>query len=156
VRISALIVSLSLVLVTTSGCLKNDSCKPKSVGEEAPAIQAYASQNGIVAVSHPSGLYYEILDPGTGETPTTNSTIFIRYTGKLLDGTTFDQRLDETQTGWPLSGLIDAWKIGLPLISEGGHIRLLVPSALAYGCTNYGAIPGNSILDFEIELVSIQ
>jgi FKBP-type peptidyl-prolyl cis-trans isomerase FkpA len=156
VRISAIIVSLSLVLVTTSGCLKNETCKPNSVATDAPTIQAYASQNGIAATNHPSGVYYEILDPGTGETPTASSLIFIRYTGKLLDGTIFDQRSDETQTGWPLSGLIEGWKIGLPLIKEGGHIRLLVPSALAYGCSTYGTIPGNSVLDFDIELVSIQ
>lgn len=136
--------------------MKNETCNPTSVASDAPAIQAYASQNGIAATNHPSGLYYAVLDPGTGDAPTANSNIFIRYTGRLLNGTIFDQKQDETQTGWPLSGLIEGWKIGLPLIKEGGRIRLLIPSALAYGCMNYGAIPANSILDFDIELVDVQ
>ena len=155
-RISSLFLALSVLLVTSSGCLKNDTCSPRSVSSEADDIEEYASLIGMNTSTHSSGLYYEILDPGTGDAPEANSTIFIRYTGKLLDGTVFDERTDASTTGWPLSGLIEAWRIGVPLIREGGHIRLLVPSSLAYGCANYGAIPGNSILYFDIELVDVQ
>lgn len=147
---------VSLFLFASGGCLKNEACNPKSVSSEAAAIQAYAAGNGITAEAHSSGLYYEILDPGAGATPDNNSTIYIRYTGRLTDGTVFDQKSDASLTGWVLGGLIEGWRIGLPLIKEGGHIRLILPSAMGYGCMNYGTIPANSILDFDIELVDVQ
>ncbi|MGC8000340.1 FKBP-type peptidyl-prolyl cis-trans isomerase, partial [Salmonella enterica] len=57
---------------------------------------------------------------------------------------------------WPLNGLIEGWVIGIPLIKEGGSIRLLVPSALAYGCEGRSVIPGNTPLFFEVTLVDVQ
>ena len=147
---------LLLLLVLGLNCSKNNGCSPRSVGSEAATIQAYAAANGISAIAHSSGLYYEILTQGTGTTASTNSNIYIRYTGKMLDGTTFDSQTNAAATGWPLNQLIEGWRIGIPLIQEGGHIRLIVPSSMAYGCTGYGGIPGNAILFFDIELVDVQ
>jgi FKBP-type peptidyl-prolyl cis-trans isomerase FkpA len=112
------------------------------------------------ALAHSSGMYYEIIDPGSGATPTLSSNVVITYTGTLLDGTVFDQRTTPNNTAsdppWPLSQLIEGWRVGLPLIHEGGHIKLIVPSSMAYGCTGYGMIPGNAILYFDINLIDVQ
>jgi FKBP-type peptidyl-prolyl cis-trans isomerase FkpA len=117
---------------------------------------AYASANGMTMTAHSSGLYYEILNLGSGPTVTTSSKIKITYTGLLLDGTEFD-RMDTPNTNpWLLAGLIEGWQIGIPLIQKGGRIRLLIPSALAYGCRDYGPIPGNSPLFFDVALVDTQ
>ena len=118
-------------------------------------MQSFASSNGITATVHASGLYYQVIDPGSGPSPSGNSIIYITYTGKLLDGTVFDQQTNSSATGWPLSQLIEGWRVGIPLIQKGGHIQLIVPSSMAYGCTGYGAIPGNSVLFFDITLVNI-
>ncbi|MBL7743862.1 MAG: FKBP-type peptidyl-prolyl cis-trans isomerase [Chitinophagaceae bacterium] len=152
------VLSLILLFMLVSGthCIKDKTCTPKTPSSEAATIQAYAGLNGIAAVPHSSGLYYEILDAGTGPAATTTSTIFITYTGKMLDGTVFDQQSNAAATGWPLNQLIEGWRIGIPLIKEGGHIRLLIPSSMAYGCTGYGGIPGDAILDFDITLVDVQ
>jgi FKBP-type peptidyl-prolyl cis-trans isomerase FkpA len=89
-----------------------------------------------------------------------NSNIAITYVGKFLSGEVFDQRSTPNNTPqnphWPLSGLIEGWIIGIPLIKEGGSIRLLVPSALAYGCEGRSVIPGNTPLFFEVTLVDVQ
>ena len=142
---------------------KKDSCSPNPAANEAAPIQAYAMANGMNITAHSSGLFYEIIDPGSGATATLNSKIVITYTGKLLNGTIFDQRINpnNTQTEgpespWPLGQLIEGWKVGIPLIKKGGRIKLLVPSAMAYGCTGYGSIPGDSPLFFDIQLVDIQ
>ena len=147
---------LLLLLVLGLSCTKNNGCSPRSVGSEAATIQAYAAANGINAVAHSSGLYYEILNPGSGATASANSNIYIRYTGKMLDGTTFDSQTNSAMTGWPLNQLIEGWRVGIPLIQEGGHIKLIIPSSMAYGCMGYGGIPGNAILFFDIELVDVQ
>lgn len=143
--------------------MKSDPCSPKTVASESPEIQAFAAANGISATVHASGLYYEVLDPGAGATPSLNSKIAITYTGKFLDGTTFDERLvpnndpDPTSDNapWRLGDLIEGWQIGIPLIQKGGHIKLIVPSAMAYGCTGFRSIPGNKILFFDINLVDV-
>jgi FKBP-type peptidyl-prolyl cis-trans isomerase FkpA len=154
--------ALLLVLFIGPGCLKNSTCEPKTTASEALQIEAYAAANGITAMAHSSGLYYEIINPGSGATATLSSKVVITYTGKLLDGTIFDQRTTPNNapagadSPWPLTQLIEGWKVGIPLIKKGGQILLIVPSSMGYGCTAYGSIPGNSILFFDITLVDVQ
>jgi len=67
-----------------------------------------------------------------------------------------DQLSDPTRSGWTLSSLIEGWKIGIPLIKKGGRIKLIIPSALAYGCTGYASIPPNTPLYFDVTLTDVQ
>jgi FKBP-type peptidyl-prolyl cis-trans isomerase FkpA len=162
VRNSVLFLLSVITLFSFSSCLKSKNCSPKPASAEASQIQNYAATNGISATAHPSGLYYEVLDPGSGATPTLNSKVVITYTGKFFSGSVFDKRDTPNNTAtegadapWPLKDLIEGWRVGLPLIQKGGHIRLLIPSSMAYGCNGYGAIPGDAILDFDITLVDV-
>jgi FKBP-type peptidyl-prolyl cis-trans isomerase FkpA len=138
-----------------TGCLKDNSCTDKSVESEKAAMLSFAAANGITPTEHSSGILYEIVSAGSGQTPNLNSTVSVRYTGKKMDGSVF-----EAVTGTPvtfvLGGVIPGWQLGLPLIQEAGLIRLIIPSSLAYGCQGKDAIPGNSILYFEIQLVDVQ
>ena len=70
-----------------------------------------------------------------------------------MDDKVFDSLITPLASGWPLSTLIDGWKIGLPLIKKGGHIKLVIPSSLAYGCSGYGTIPPNTPIFFDINLI---
>ncbi|HET6995299.1 MAG TPA: FKBP-type peptidyl-prolyl cis-trans isomerase [Chitinophagaceae bacterium] len=137
-------------------CFKSKSCTPKTVASEVGSLDAYCAGNGITPTVDPTGLYYQILDPGTGISPTANSKVFITYTGKLVNGTVFDQQSNSSLTGYVLSRLIDGWRVGIPKIKVGGHILLVVPSVMGYGCDQYGVIPANSILFFDITLVDVQ
>lgn len=152
----SLIPVLLLTIVAFPGCIKDKSCKLKSVDSEAPQIQAYAATNGINATRHTSGLYYEIISQGSGATANSSSKIIITYTGKFMNGQTFDEQLTPNSPAWALNGLIQGWIIGIPLIQEGGHIKLIVPSSLAYGCDQYYSIPGSSVLFFDINLIDVQ
>ncbi|MBI3137654.1 MAG: FKBP-type peptidyl-prolyl cis-trans isomerase [Sphingobacteriales bacterium] len=149
------ILSVFFVLISGMACLKDNSCKAKTVESEKATMLSYAASNGITATEHSSGIMYQVVTAGSGPAPTLSSTVSVRYTGKLLDGTVFD-----SQTGnpisFPLNQVIPGWQIGLPLIQEGGLIKLIIPSSLCYGCTGVGAIPGNSVLYFEIQLVDVQ
>jgi FKBP-type peptidyl-prolyl cis-trans isomerase FkpA len=147
----------SVLIFSCSGCFKEKkACTPVTPAAEENEIKAYAAANGINAIKHNSGLYYEVLNPGTGATPNINSKVFITYTGKLLNGFQFEQNTNPATTGWILGGLIEGWVIGLPLVKAGGKIRLIIPSSLAYGCISAGKIPANSVLFFEIDLVDVQ
>jgi FKBP-type peptidyl-prolyl cis-trans isomerase FkpA len=123
-------------------------CTPASPASEEGAIQAYNAAQGYTATKDPSGLYYQIVDPGTGVYPTANSRVTVNYTGKLFNGNTFDSNTNP--------GLITGWQIGIPKIRVGGTIRLMVPSAYAYGCEGSApAIPSNTPLFFEIKLLAV-
>lgn len=146
---------LILPLLFLAGCIKDDSCQAKTVASEEAAMQAYITANGITATRHSSGMYYEIVNFGSGASPTINSSVSVMYIGKLTDGTIFDQTTSATPL-YSVTAFITGWQLGLPLIQEGGVIRLVIPSSLGYGCTQAGTIPPNSILYFEIGLVDVQ
>lgn len=137
------------------GCVKDAVCVDKTVQSEQSAIVNYAAANGISATAHSSGLYYQIILQGSGPSPTSGSLVFIKYTGKLLDGTIFDNQTT-TPVSFGLNGVIAGFQIGLPLIQKGGKIKLIIPSSLAYGCKGFAAVPGNAILYFDIELTDVQ
>lgn len=132
----------------------DDGCQDKTIQSEEAAINAYAAANGIVGTRHSSGVYYQVTVSGVGQTPTVNSQISVRYTGKLLDGTVFDSQTT-TPAIFNLGGTIPGFQIALQQVSEGGTIKFIIPSSLAYGCNGSGTIPSNSILYFEVQLIDV-
>ena len=146
---------LAFVLFGNINCLKDNSCNAKSPQSEQAAIVAYAAANSINATAHSSGLYYEVINAGSGATPNGLSTVSVRYVGKLTNGTVFDSQTG-TPVTFPLSQVIPGWQVGLPLIQKGGTIKLILPSSMAYGCVGAGSIPPDSILYFEINLIDVQ
>lgn len=147
-------IAIAAILMSIGGCTKDSNgCKTVSVDAEKAEIEAYASAQGITATRQSNGLYYQIITPGSTNKPLATSRVFVKYTGKLFDGTVFDSQQNPGLTGFQLATLIEGWKLGIPLIGKGGKIKLIVPSSLAYGCQGSGAIAPNEPLYFEIELV---
>ncbi len=150
-----LFLSVCFIVFISEGCVKNDvGCQEKTVASEDAAMLSFAASNSITATKHSSGMYYQIINQGSGVSPTLSSTVKVKYTGKLINGTIFDQQIVDAKS-FPLDNLVYGWKIGLPLISKGGTIKLIIPSSFGYGCTGRGPIPGYSILYFEIELIDV-
>ena len=54
------------------------------------------------------------------------------------------------------TGVIRGWREGLPGMRAGGIRIIIVPPELGYGNRAYGAVPPQSTLVFEIELVSVR
>jgi FKBP-type peptidyl-prolyl cis-trans isomerase len=108
-------------------------------------------------LSTPTGLYYEITEPGTGAKPTAENVVKVHYTGRLLDGTVFDSSVQRGEpVEFPLGGVIPGWTEGLQLIAAGGKIKLYIPSKLGYGPQGQGPIPPNATLLFDVELLEIK
>jgi FKBP-type peptidyl-prolyl cis-trans isomerase FkpA len=140
-----------------NGCGTQDNVVAPTL--EQKAVKAYLDSNHITATLNPSGFYYSIVSQGSGTTPNLCSHITVSYKGQLTNGNVFDQ---ETGQIFTLGDLIDSWKKGLPLIQSGGEIKLYIPPSLGYGSAgsrdNNGniVVPPNSILIFDIDLISIQ
>ncbi|RNL54959.1 FKBP-type peptidyl-prolyl cis-trans isomerase [Pedobacter jejuensis] len=130
------------------------SCKKDEDADKQ--ITSFIQKNNITAVKHPSGLYYQIIKPGTGSFAyPSNTKITIKYEGRLLNGTVIDNG-NNVENTFQLNQLIEGWRIGIPLIQKGGEIRLIIPSDLAYGSQATGPVPANSVLDFTIQLINVQ
>ena len=138
-------------------CQYNDSTITASAAEST-SVENYLAGAGITgAIKHPSGFYYKITQAGTGSAVVNLcSDITIKYLGKLTNGTVFDQTTGAETRTFTLGGLIPGWQKGIPLISSGGKISLYIPPSLGYGSSPRGSIPANSILVFDIELISVQ
>lgn len=148
-----------LLLVLLFGAFFSSSCKKevdaeKQAQKEEQLIKDYITANNIAAIRHDSGLYYQILEPGTGNVEyTTSTSVRVKYTLRLLGGQVVPQTTEKVD--FTLGRVIVGWQIGIPLIQKGGKIRLFVPSVYAYGPYSQNGIPANSVLDFDIELFEI-
>ena len=111
----------------------------------------------IDTMGNRSGVYYNILKEGTGDLVSLSDTLTVFYKGYLLkDGTVFDQTKEKPAT-FSLKRLIKGWQLGLPQTKLGTKIQLVIPSGLAYTIrTRSKSIPPNSVLVFEIELISLK
>jgi FKBP-type peptidyl-prolyl cis-trans isomerase len=133
--------------------------------KEDQELQAYFKKNNIQNVKKTaSGMYYVIHKPGTGESPVKGQKVTVNYTGKDLNGKKFDSNVDSAfHHVQPFSfdldqhQVIKGWDEGLALMKKGMEATFYIPSKLAYGQRGAGGqIPPNSILIFDIELVSFQ
>ena len=107
-----------------------------------------------------SGLTIEEIECGDGEEAERGDTLEVHYEGRLEDGTKFDASRDhgstfEFQVG--AGQVIQGWDEGLIGMKIGGVRKLTIPPELGYGAAGAPpAIPPNSTLVFEIELVDIK
>ena len=150
-----LVLMFTALVMVLGSCSKDNFDAEKQAAKDDSLIVDFIAKNNIPATKHASGLYYQVITPGSGASVTSASTVSVNYEGKLLNGQTFDK--SKTPITFPLTQVIPGWTIGVPLVKVGGTIRLIIPSALAYGNESPGGtIPRNSVLDFTIELINAQ
>lgn len=135
---------------------KNDSaCIPASAASEGPEIASFCNAHGINYMVDTNGIYYQVIDPGSGVTPNANSTITVTYTTSTLEGNVVEDNTTSSVT-IPLSQFIEGWRIAIPYIQKGGHIKMVIPSSLAYGCTGTNNVAPNSPLYYDVVLLNVQ
>ncbi|MDB5022325.1 MAG: hypothetical protein JWP78_80 [Mucilaginibacter sp.] len=122
-------------------------------------IKNYMSANSLSGYSQTAdGLYYKILKVGNPDsTINNNSSVTLNYTGKLMNGTIFDDHSTTTGTFSDLNNTLGAvgFVEGLKLIHGGGNISILLPSRLGYGPSANGAIPANACLRFDFSNIVV-
>lgn len=104
-----------------------------------------------------SGLQYKVLTPGDGASPTTNDVVSVQYRGTLINGTEFDSSYKRGKPAdFSVTGVIKGWTEALLMMKKGAKWAITIPSELAYGERGNPSIPGNSVLNFEVELVDFK
>lgn len=104
-----------------------------------------------------SGLQYEVLASGEGDTPTDKDKVKVHYHGTLIDGTVFDSSVERgTPATFGVTQVIKGWTEALQLMKVGDKWKIFLPSDLAYGPRGAGASIGpNAALIFEVELLEV-
>ena len=121
--------------------------------------EAFLSENakreGIKVTE--SGLQYEVLESGKGDSPKASDNVEVHYTGKLIDGTVFDSSVERgVPASFGVTQVIPGWVEALQLMHEGDKWRLYIPSDLAYGPNGAGGVIGpNMTLIFDVELLRV-
>ena len=94
---------------------------------------------------------------GTGAEAVVGKQVIVNYTGRFDDGRIFDSSVGKQPFTFTLGAgnVIAGWDQGLQGMKVGGKRLLIVPPPLGYGPNDYGPIPGNSTLIFEVELMDV-
>jgi len=105
-----------------------------------------------------SGLQYKVIKEGTGPQPKLTDAVVANYRGTLINGTEFDSSYKRGQPAtFPVDKVIKGWTEALQIMPVGSKWQLFVPSEMAYGARGPSpTIGANSVLIFEVELLSIQ
>ncbi|MEN3032105.1 FKBP-type peptidyl-prolyl cis-trans isomerase [Chromobacterium amazonense] len=117
-----------------------------------------ASAQAAATQTLPSGVTVEILTQGKGVKPKPSDTVKVNYRGTFKDGREFDSSYKNGgPISFPLNRVIPCWTQGVSTLSVGSKAKLFCPAATAYGSRGApGAIPPNTDLYFEVELLDIQ
>jgi len=114
-----------------------------------------AKRDGVMTTD--SGLQYEVVTKAEGAQPKLSDVVRVHYQGTLVDGSVFDSSVERGEpVEFPVGGVIPGWVEGLQLMKVGEKYKFYIPSELAYGAQSpTPAIPANSTLLFEVELLDI-
>jgi FKBP-type peptidyl-prolyl cis-trans isomerase FkpA len=157
---------VQMVSIKSEAQTKADNEKKSSAQKtiDATLIEDYLKKNNIAAQKSASGLNYVITNPGSGENAKAGQSVTVNYTGTTLDGKKFDSNVDSSFNHvQPFTftlgqgQVIKGWDEGIALLKKGGKAKLFIPSHIAYGAQSPSpAIPANSVLVFEVEVVNIE
>jgi FKBP-type peptidyl-prolyl cis-trans isomerase FkpA len=147
---------------------KQKAAAAKQMIADDKKLKAYFASHNISPNKTASGLYYIMIEEGTGEKVLPGDTLTVNYTGMLLNGTKFDSNEDSAfyhvspyQFVVGRGGVIKGWDEGMALLKTGSKATFYIPSPLGYGTQPISAnsgnpkgAPANSILIFNVHLIS--
>jgi FKBP-type peptidyl-prolyl cis-trans isomerase len=125
------------------------------------AARDYLAQNATVpgVKTTASGLQYQVIEPGDVQraSPAPADRVTLRYRGRLLDGTEFDNSDAHAQAAtFTANSVIKGWREALLLMRPGARWRLFVPPELGYDLNSPPNIPPGSLLIFDVELTKVE
>ncbi|MES2377071.1 MAG: FKBP-type peptidyl-prolyl cis-trans isomerase [Bacteroidota bacterium] len=142
---------VALLIVGLSSCQKYTvtGLAATQASADDAKIQAYIAANKLTFTKDASGIYYQIVTPGTTPHPTTSSSVKVTYTSIYLNGVSVGKLDGYTAV---LSSFVKGLQIAVPKIGTGGRIIVIVPSGLLYGSGGAGDVPANAVIIYTIDL----
>lgn len=138
---------------------KRKEADAKSEEDAGTAFVKAAAAKDKDIVIQSNGLAYKIIDAGKGEKPKAESVVKVLYTGKTIDGATFDSTADRNNepAEFQLNQVVKGWTEGLQKVAKGGKIKLWIPGPLAYGVEGREPkIKPGATLVFDVEILDVK
>ena len=145
---------LTFLAISLTGCTHDTS---------TGSVNGLTSTDNTMQTTNTSSeatqLTIETLREGSGVGAKAGDSLTVNYLGTLTNGVKFDSSYDR---GTPFTFVlgqgyvIQGWDVGMVGMKVGEKRRLTIPSSMGYGSRGMGTIPGNAVLIFEVELLSIQ
>ena len=152
------ILTLALALGLFAGCSQKETAPDTTMKSDAGEafLATNAKKDGVTTTA--SGLQYKVIKSGTGASPKATDQVKVHYTGTTIDGNVFDSSVQRGQPAiFPVNAVIPGWVEALQMMKVGDKWQLFIPARLAYGENSPSpAIPANSVLIFEVELLDIE
>lgn len=133
-----------------------DVIKGKDQTEAEDAIlQSHLDKQTEEYIKDSEGFYYHMVEQGTGNKVEYGSSVKVTYTGSFLNGQVFDSASKDSPFDVVVTNgyVIKGWVLALQKMNVGGKMKVVFPSYLAYGANGSGAIPPNTPIQFEIEVL---
>jgi FKBP-type peptidyl-prolyl cis-trans isomerase FkpA len=109
------------------------------------------------AVKTESGIVLQVIERGSGPSPTIFDYVTVRSHGTLRDGTVFDSSRDKPAVRVQLGATTRCWQEALATVAAGARMHVVCPPALSYGWGGWpGVVPGGAVLSYDLELLSIE
>jgi FKBP-type peptidyl-prolyl cis-trans isomerase FklB len=135
----------------------NDALSAKNAAAAKDFLARNGKEKGVVTTA--TGLQYKILAAGDKKAPAIgpSDSVTVEYRGKLMNGTEFDSSYSRgVPATFPVNGVIKGWQEALVMMKPGAKWQLFIPPELAYGTRAQPKIPANSLLIFDVNLVSAE
>jgi FKBP-type peptidyl-prolyl cis-trans isomerase FklB len=114
-----------------------------------------AKKEGVITL--PSGLQYKVIKEGEGPSPVDTSMVTVHYTGTFIDGKVFDSSVERGEPAeFAVGDVIPGWTEALKLMKAGANYMVYIPANLAYGENSPASIEPNSVMVFDIHLLSFK
>jgi FKBP-type peptidyl-prolyl cis-trans isomerase FklB len=132
----------------------------EQIVKNAEIFEKFLAENGKKdgVKTTESGLQYKIIKDGDGLSPKEKDSVSVHYRGTFIDGQEFDSSYARGEPQrFQTDAVIKGWTEALQMMKVGSQWEIFVPPDLAYGRSGMGQkIPPNSVLVFQIELLSIE
>ena len=92
------------------------------------------------------GVSYKVISSGdvNGKQPSARSIVTAHYTGRTIDGNTFDSSIGGVPLAIRLSNVIEGWVIAMQQMHVGDKWEVYLSSDMGYGKFGQPGIPGGS------------
>jgi len=149
------ITALSLcLLIPASVAAESNSAEVQSRKEVEQAQQPPSAATEVKQLEH--GVTYEVINSGSGKTPTMGDRVEVHYHGTLLSGEVFDSSIERGKpAAFDVSRVIPGFSMALLKMKEGDKWRVTIPSEQAYGKQGAGKIGPDETLIFVIDLIKV-
>ena len=113
-------------------------------------------KEGIISTA--SGLQYEIIKKGDGQSPIETDTVIVNQRALLLNGKALiDTYKSGEQSEFKVNEAIEGLQEGLLLMNVGDRFKFFIPPELAWGDKGSSSkIPPNAVIVFDVHLISVE